>query len=87
MFFALLDLFVFVNTDKAIKGHATQADIADRNAMKVQTTINNLWNGKGKSLRAIAQERNNMGVPTPRKTQWTAQAVKNAIARTQQAVM
>lgn len=71
-----------MSIDKAMKGRATQAAIADRNAMKVQTTINNLWNGgKGKSLRAIAQELNNMGVTTPRKAQWTAQAIKNAIAR------
>jgi len=36
------------------------------------------------SLRAIAAELNAMGVVTPRKAQWTAQAVKNAIIRTQQ---
>lgn len=71
-----------MSTDKADKGRNTQADIADRNALKVQTTINGL-NASGMSLRAIAQELNTMGVQTPRKAQWTAQAVKNAIARTQ----
>lgn len=69
-----------MSTDKAIKGHATQTDIADRNAAKVLSTINGLR--ASKSLREIAQELNNMGVPTPRKAQWTAQAVKNAITRT-----
>jgi len=71
-----------MNLDKIKKGHATQADIADRNAQKVQTTINGLRSAN-MSLRAIAQELNAMGVVTPRKAQWTAQAVKNAITRTQ----
>jgi len=71
-----------MSTDKADKGRTTQADIADRNAMKVLTTIKGL-NESGMSLRAIAQELNTMGVQTPRKAQWTAQAVKNAIARAQ----
>lgn len=70
-----------MSTDKAIKGHATQTEIANRNAQKVQTTINGLRSAD-MSLRAIAQELNAMGVVTPRKAQWTAQAVKNAIART-----
>jgi DNA invertase Pin-like site-specific DNA recombinase len=69
-----------MSTDKIDKGHATQSDIADRNALKVQTTINGL-NAAGMSLRAIAKELNTLGVVTPRKAQWTAQAVKNAIAR------
>lgn len=68
-----------MDTDKAIKGHDTQTAIADRNALKVLTTINGL---RAKmSLRAIAAELNSMGVVTPRKAQWTAQAVKNAIER------
>ena len=71
-----------MNTDKASKGHATQTAIADRNAAKVQTTINRL-STSGMSLRAIAAELNSMGVVTPRKAQWTAQAVKNAIQRQQ----
>lgn len=69
-----------MSTDKASKGHATQTEIADRNALKVQTTINGL-NASGMSLRSIAIELNTMGVVTPRKAQWTAQAVKNALAR------
>lgn len=71
-----------MSADKAVKGHNTQTEIADRNAQKVQTTINGL-SSSGMSLRAIAQELNAMGVVTPRKAQWTAQAVKNAISRTQ----
>jgi len=71
-----------MSIDKAVKGHVTQKEIADRNAQKVQTTINGL-SSSGMSLRAIAQELNAMGVVTPRKSQWTAQAVKNAIKRTQ----
>lgn len=69
-----------MSTDKAMKGHNTQSSIADRNAQKVQNTINSHL-AAGKSLRAIAQELNNMGVVTPRKAQWTAQAVKNASQR------
>jgi len=72
-----------MSADKADKGRTTQTGIADRNAMKVQTTINGL-SASGMSLRAIAQELNAMGVTTPRKAQWTAQAVKNAIARTKE---
>lgn len=71
-----------MSTDKSVKGHTTQTEIADRNAIKVQTTINGL-SASGMSLRAIAAELNAMGVATPRKSQWTAQTVKNAIARTQ----
>jgi DNA invertase Pin-like site-specific DNA recombinase len=74
-----------MSTDKAIKGHTTQTDIADRNALKVLTTISGL-NASGMSLRAIAQELNTMGVVTPRKAQWTAQAVKNAINRSKQVI-
>lgn len=69
-----------MNQDKGNNGRATQADIADRNALKVQTTINSHLS-QDKSLRFIAQELNSLGVPTPRKAQWTAQAVKNAIQR------
>lgn len=69
-----------MNLDKGNNGRATQAGIADRNALKVQTTINSHLS-QGKSLRFIAQELNSLGVTTPRKAQWTAQAVKNAIQR------
>jgi DNA invertase Pin-like site-specific DNA recombinase len=65
---------------KGRKGHGTQSDIADRNAAKVRTTIDSLVTA-GLSLRKIAAQLNTMGVATPRKAQWTAQAVKNALAR------
>lgn len=75
-------LGVTMNTDKANKGHDTQAAIADRNAAKVLATINGL-SASGMNLSKIAEQLNLMGVHTPRKKQWTAQAVKNAIQRQQ----
>lgn len=75
-----VSLGVSMNTDKANKGHVTQSDIANRNAAKVLDTINSL-NAAGKNLSQIAQQLNLMGVTTPRKAQWTAQAVKNALNR------
>lgn len=69
-----------MDISKSTKGHATQSDIADRNAEAVQATIHSLSNG-GLSLRKIAVQLNSMGVFTPRKSQWTAQAVKNAGSR------
>ncbi len=72
-----------MSTAKANKGRNTQTQIANRNALKVQTTIDGL-KASGMSLHMIAHELNTLGVTTPRKAQWTAQAVKNAIARTAQ---
>ncbi|MHB8121422.1 MAG: recombinase family protein [Desulfuromonadaceae bacterium] len=69
-----------MDTTKATKGHDTQSDIANRNAVKVRATIDGLV-AAGLSLRKIAAQLNTMGVTTPRKAQWTAQAVKNALAR------
>jgi DNA invertase Pin-like site-specific DNA recombinase len=69
-----------MDLEKASRGHATQTDIADRNAVKVRNTMNGLI-ASGMSLRKIAGELNAMAVPTPRGSQWTAQAVKNALAR------
>ncbi|HIJ80826.1 MAG TPA: recombinase family protein [Desulfuromonadales bacterium] len=69
-----------MDAGKASRGHSTQSVIADRNAEKIRNTVNGLVTA-GKSLRKIAEELNTMGVTTPRKAQWTAQAVKNAIAR------
>jgi DNA invertase Pin-like site-specific DNA recombinase len=65
---------------KASKGRGTQCGIANRNAIKVRATIDGLVSA-GLSLRKIAAQLNDMGVTTPRKAQWTAQAVKNAMAR------
>lgn len=73
-----------MSNDKAIKGHETQTQIANRNALKVWTTIDGLL-ASGMSLRKIANELNTLGVTTPRKAQWTAQSVKNAITRTNHA--
>lgn len=65
---------------KSSKGRESQSEIADRNAIKVRATIDGLASA-GLSLRKIAAQLNDMGVTTPRKAQWTAQAVKNAMAR------
>ena len=65
---------------KASKGRGTQSDIANRNAIKVRATIDGLVSA-GLSLRKVAAQLNDTGVTTPRKAQWTAQAVKNAMAR------
>lgn len=69
-----------MDAEKATKGHETQSEIADRNAVKVRATIDGLV-ASGHSLRKIAAQLNDMGVTTPRSAQWTAQAVKNALAR------
>jgi len=53
---------------------------ANEFAALVQPVINRL-SESGMSLNKIAAELNNMSVPTPRGSQWTAQAVKNVIAR------
>ena len=71
-----------MSKDKGDKGRATQAEIADRNAMKMKATLNGLVNAN-MSLRQIATELNIIGVQTPRGKQWTPTAVRNAIARTQ----
>lgn len=68
-----------MNPDKAIKGRTTQSAIAKANATKIRNTVNGLV-AAGLSLRKIAAELNAMSVPTPRGKQWTAQAVKNALA-------
>jgi len=69
-----------MDTGKQDKGRETQAQIADRNAEKVGTTLNGLVAAK-LSLRQIAAELNRMDVKTPRGKMWTAQAVKNALGR------
>lgn len=69
-----------MDATKGNKGRDSQTAIADRNAVKVRTTIDGL-RASGLSLLKIAVELNIMGVPTPRNSQWTAQAVKNALAR------
>lgn len=53
---------------------------ADNFATKVKPTIAGLQ-GQGLSLRGVATELNRLGVQTPRGKQWTATAVKNAMAR------
>jgi DNA invertase Pin-like site-specific DNA recombinase len=73
-------LGVTMTKEKASNGRDKQVLIADRNADKVRATINGLV-ASGHSLRKIAVQLNDMGVTTPRKAQWTAQAVKNAMAR------
>ncbi|MCM0083275.1 recombinase family protein [Geomonas sp. Red32] len=70
-----------MDTEKQDKGRETQVQIADRNAEKVRTTLNGLV-AANLSLRQIAAELNRMDVKTPRGKTWTAQAVKNAMART-----
>lgn len=70
-----------MDNEKQDKGRETQVQIADRNAEKVRTTLNGLVAAK-LSLRKIADELNRMDVKTPRGKTWTAQAVKNAMART-----
>jgi DNA invertase Pin-like site-specific DNA recombinase len=69
-----------MDLEKAIKGRVTQSQAADRNAAKIRNTVNGLV-ASGMSLRGIAAELNAMSVPTPRGSQWTAQGVKNALAR------
>jgi len=69
-----------MDQEKADKGRATQSNIADRNADKVRNTITGLA-VSGMSLRKIAEELDKMKVTTPRGRRWTAQAVKNALAR------
>jgi DNA invertase Pin-like site-specific DNA recombinase len=69
-----------MSIDKADKGHATQTEIANRNAEKVLDTVSSLRRG-GSTLQGIASQLNGMGVSTPRGKQWTAQAVKNALGR------
>jgi DNA invertase Pin-like site-specific DNA recombinase len=73
-------LGITMDMEKSDKGRITQIHIADRNAVKVRATIDGLVSA-GLSLRKIAGQLNDMGVHTPRKSQWTAQAVKNALAR------
>ena len=62
------------------RGVQSIKDKAAFDAKRVQPTIAALQ-VTGKSLRMIADELNTMSVKTPRGKQWTAQAVKNAIAR------
>lgn len=69
-----------MSTDKQAKGRATLSVIADRNAAMVGRTIQS-HHANGLSLRGIATELNLMGVTTPRGKQWTATAVRNALAR------
>jgi DNA invertase Pin-like site-specific DNA recombinase len=69
-----------MDADKQSRGRAAQAVIADRNALKVKTTIRGLLNSD-LSLRKVASELNNMNVSTPRGRQWTAAAVRNAALR------
>lgn len=54
--------------------------MADEYAAKVKPTIAGLQ-GQGLSLRGVATELNRLGVKTPRGKDWTATAVKNAMAR------
>jgi DNA invertase Pin-like site-specific DNA recombinase len=69
-----------MDQEKAIKGHVTQSQAADRNAAKIRNAVDGLV-VSGMSLRGIAAELNAMSVPTPRGSRWTAQGVKNALAR------
>jgi len=69
-----------MDTQKADKGRATQSEVADRNAAKVIGTISSLRAG-GSTLQRIADQLNNMAVPTPRGKQWTPAAVRNAQTR------
>lgn len=62
------------------EGVKTIKEQADAFAKRVVGTIQALQ-AQGKSLRGIASELNKMGVKTARGKQWTAQAVKNALAR------
>ncbi len=64
----------------SIEGIRTIKKLADAAATRVFPTIK-LYLDNGMSLRMIATILNNMSVPTPRGSQWTAQAVKNALAR------
>lgn len=69
-----------MDAGKQARGRAAQSQIADRNSQKVKNTIAGLRSSK-LSLRTIATELNTMAVRTPRGALWTAQSVKNAIAR------
>jgi DNA invertase Pin-like site-specific DNA recombinase len=80
-----VDLGKSMDLEKAIKGHVTQSQVADRNAAKIRNTVNGLV-ASGMSLRGIAAELNAMAVPTPRGSRWTAQGVKNALARDRQLI-
>lgn len=53
---------------------------AEINAQRVLPTIQS-FRSQGKSLHGIAAELNAMNVKTPRNKRWTAQGVKNALAR------
>ena len=64
----------------SVKGIATIQQNANESALKVRATIDGLVTA-GMSLRKIAAQLNEMGVTTPRHSVWTAQSVKNALAR------
>jgi DNA invertase Pin-like site-specific DNA recombinase len=61
-------------------GNAVIKYNADAYAANVKPTIAGLQ-AQGLSLRGVAEELNRLGVTTPRGKQWTATAVKNAMAR------
>lgn len=63
-----------------VQGIKTIKEAADTFAKRVQPTIEAL-KGSGLSLRGVAGELNKMNVKTARGKQWTATAVKNAMAR------
>lgn len=73
-------LGVTMSDTKAATGRDTQKDIADRKAGEVAATVLALRNS-GMTLQAVADQLNNMGVKTPRNSQWTPTTVKNCIAR------
>jgi len=75
-----LPLGATMDDTKAAKGRDTQKEIADRKASSVKATVSALRNA-GLTLQAIANQLNDMGVRTPRNSQWTPTAVKNALAR------
>lgn len=69
-----------MSVDKQAAGRTTLSAVADRKAAKVKPVIESLRAG-GATLQGIADQLNDMGVTTPRGKQWTATAVKNAMAR------
>lgn len=61
-------------------GIKSNIESADTFAKRVRPTIE-AYKNMGMGLRKIAVELNNVGIKTPRGKIWTAQAVKNAMAR------
>jgi len=64
----------------AVAAAEARKDKADTFAARVKPMIDR-FQGEGLSLRRIAGKLNEKGINTPRGKEWTATAIKNALAR------